>query len=731
MSLRVWLPLNKDPNVIVPIASFYKEGGITLTEDTNGWYKVADSTHTSGTWGIYYNFPVESNTNYTLRVYSKSGGSAPASIRIQSYTHNSTWPSQRDSNATTTEKLTTYNWTTGADDTVARIYLAMSCTSTSANNYVFYKAPEVLKEPVNQGLDKISMINNGGAFNSSGKLGGCYNFLGTGTAMTNEITSSQNLSISGDASYSIAFWFYWDGDTWSNDYVGVAGFGSQSTAAGAWGCLYNGRPDLDFWNCRYIASNQLSVKTWYHIAFTKQSSTGMEGHIYVNGIEVSGNSVGSYTPNISSYKVIIGRLSPGMTSRAFKGKINDVRIYDHCLSPMEVKELAKGLVLHYPLSDEYVESTTNLVTTEDGLSNTCYNGATSKYGYGTNTDMYKTLGIFEGRKSTKVYMGTAGLKAYPYIYFDNFNASGTAIQTLSFDYYPTTQDTLIPYSYNGMYNFSYTTDKTSGLANRTGQITIPVEVGRWNHITVTAQKTDTTDTNRGLGYVRIGSASHTSATSNYWLFGNVQVEAKDHATGYAGVGGARNSNTVYDISGFCNNGTISGALTISNDAPKYQVSTYMSKAALITHPRPVFGGTDQEWTCAMWVKLDTVNQSGLAMNNFNIANNIVHAANGTPLLYLNAGTDDYYMYGSQAVSANIWTHIVFVFKNEGDIRNIYINGILKNNYGPNKTSTPQGISDIVTIGYNLAGYISDYRIYATALSANDVKSLYLDGHHSA
>ena len=42
--------------------------------------------------------------------------------------------------------------------------------------------------------------------------------------------------------------------------------------------------------------------------------------------------------------------------------LNDVRIYDHCLSAREVKEISKGLFIHYPLNNQYEQSILNKYT---------------------------------------------------------------------------------------------------------------------------------------------------------------------------------------------------------------------------------------------------------------------------------------------------------------------------------------------------------------------------------
>lgn len=39
-----------------------------------------------------------------------------------------------------------------------------------------------------------------------------------------------------------------------------------------------------------------------------------------------------------------------VSGNCFNGYLNDWRLYDHCLSPLEVKEISQGLILHYKLN---------------------------------------------------------------------------------------------------------------------------------------------------------------------------------------------------------------------------------------------------------------------------------------------------------------------------------------------------------------------------------------------
>ena len=94
-------------------------------------------------------------------------------------------------------------------------------------------------------------------------------------------------------------------------------------------------------------------------------------------------STGTCTSTNWAYNTIIARPS---STRYY----NDIRIYNHALSAKEVKEISKGLMLHYNFEDEYIEPTNNLVTglLKGGNTSITNNAVVTT---GTNSDTYFNL----------------------------------------------------------------------------------------------------------------------------------------------------------------------------------------------------------------------------------------------------------------------------------------------------------------------------------------------------
>ena len=103
----------------------------------------------------------------------------------------------------------------------------------------------------------------------------------------------------------------------------------------------------------YCGSTLLHANTWYHVAFTYDGSTIK---FYVNG-KLDGAH--SYTGQINTDDyIILGSWSLGETSGSaiyggykLLGNINDFRIYDNVLSLKQIREISKGLVVHYQLKN--------------------------------------------------------------------------------------------------------------------------------------------------------------------------------------------------------------------------------------------------------------------------------------------------------------------------------------------------------------------------------------------
>lgn len=595
----------------------------------------------------------------------------------------------------------------------------------------------------NLGLSNITMINSSATVSTAGKTGWCYQFAANGYLYEN----TYDWSNFNTTEFSICCWYkepspvasgnsqmvcIGTANGWNNIRIGLLrrtsnGYPMFSVSDGSSAVQYN------------FTADSFTLDVWNHIAVTYKSGALK---MYLNGtLHKSGTT--TIVPALNSSQHLgVGAASGG--NEKLTGFLNDVRIYDHALSPMEVHEIAQAKLIHLKLSDPYVEATTNLATAN--LSNTCYNGATNKYSYGTNTDMYKDDGYYQGRTCTRVRMGTNGLDAYPYVYFDAFNATGTTIQTLSFDYFPTIQTVLVPYSYNGTYNWFWSNGETSGTTlNSATCASIPVKLYQWNHITVTAGKYDTTSTARGIGYIRIGSAKHTSNIMNYWLFANVQVEAKDHETGWTALDTTRDAETLVDSSGYLHN-AIPNALTTSSDTPMYSLSTVFNGSSGYAKVNDTIWMADgmTDFTVSIWMKASSwptqirpyccLETGGFGLGNAGSSGyyrfyvheyqNADHTTTGydsnTTALKISA------------LSTTNWNHVVIVHTNS--YTKTYVNGTLHKTY----TRTCYGVhfntaarlfigceaggASATTPYFN--GQLSDFRFYASALSDDDIMRLY-------
>ena len=570
----------------------------------------------------------------------------------------------------------------------------------------------------NRGLANITVTNNGATYNSSGKIGGCY----VGSCASRQWmyaeysggTSEFMTKFINNHSFTLAAWAKTSSQTALLCITyGVGLFSNHFT-------LYRSSGSQTCWNDLGFDGN------WHHYCGTYDVTTG-KMTFYIDGVQVSTSTIENYESSWTNATIGIGRDFNDSTADAshfIEGSISDVRIYDHCLSPKEVKEISKALVLHYPLNDAYVEGTTNEC---NDITWTAYNSANGKYGYDAESNIAQTTGTFQGRKCTKVYPVANGSGFYPYSYIPAFVSDGgnyPKIKTVSFDYYSPCATYIEPYKLgSGQATITYKVKNSLGISTGSGanDIGISVVQNEWNHVEFTV--TATTSAAAEWGYVVNGSKV-TASDNTYYLYANVQVESKDHATPF--TSSTRTATTVYDCSGYSNNGTIKGSLSCVDDSPRYNVSTYFSaNTNQIVLPYINYSGFGNSYTISWWAKGNPQMMWGFANGN---RLNIPYAG-----FYANTGdgsSNPFYTPGTTTtitnpISTTEFKHYVAV--GDGSTLKLYVNGA---HYGTAKTYKALTGTQIYINGWSSSGdyggveYISDFRIYATALSADDIKELY-------
>ena len=185
-----------------------------------------------------------------------------------------------------------------------------------------------------------------------------------------------------------------------------------------------------------------------------------------------------------------------------------------------------------------------------------------------------------------------------------------------------------------------------------------------------------------------------------------------------------NDNVEYDTSGYGNNGTRMGTFSWTSNTPKYMVSQVFNGTnnAIQTPSLPSMI-SDKNYTIAVWIYKTVIGSKSYQT--------IYGGPSGFEIEARNGGANETkfvpWNWGKPMASyeLNEWNHCVFVHS-DSDCK-IYLNGEYIAT-GTAKASNPSGNYFVgawnTATQQNFEGNMSDFRIYATALSAEDVKDLY-------
>lgn len=287
----------------------------------------------------------------------------------------------------------------------------------------------------------------------------------------------------------------------------------------------------------YYGKTLLTTGKWYHVGYTYD---GSNIRLYVNGIldatyaftgqVFASDYFGAFMWSLSGSSLGTREAHPNYIP---KGKINDIRIYNHTLSNKEVYNLAKGLILHYGF-----ESSTTFGFDNSGFG---YNGTISNVS-STSTTSGRGISsaVFNGSSS---YIDTPFLKSdilssnwtiMFWLYSKDNNASGNVNRAVYFGDYGLTDGT------------KFNIEKTAAGALRVWcnggsndlntALTIPYQT--WAHIAITYMpgtlkvylngelkdtKTVTISSTKSSGGFRLGRDSRTGDTAFNGNMANLKI----------------------------------------------------------------------------------------------------------------------------------------------------------------------------------------------------------------
>ena len=571
----------------------------------------------------------------------------------------------------------------------------------------------------NKGLSdlKFQIVNYNNAITSAASGGkivpGLYKRTTKETA--DYIISNKSITLSGDV--TMCCWAKVTGVGYAGSANGI--FGQHGHLTGGLGItmkdvsstdlrmsvntgLYGDSGASDRTFCTYYGSTNI-YNAWHHLCLTYNSSTKqlrmyVDGNLetitgYGNYITLAGNSTVARPIILFAWSTDhLGGYIPHYRPPC---ELNDVRVYDHCLSPREVKLLAQGLVAHYKL-----ESTApNLLINANK--------------YTSSSPLIRTNSSTDGYELTDMYCQVVPGRTY---YF-SCKTDGQWYQHNTSGVSPSNKYATVWF----YLTYNYNPDATAwdgDVSIGTKCFTKTEGEGVWS-FTIPA----------GYNGLKVRTNTYSDGTNpvtiKFWDF---------HLSDSTFI------TQRYDCSGYGNHGTCSASFKYDYNSPRYKNCANFSDNKHISIPSRSYDGMKNSYTFSYWAKINEIHgKMTFGFTNGNRLNVFPWSNESNPdaapaKSWFNWNTNDSAQNPFKKNGTNVlispyngaWHH--YTITGNGSASILYIDGEYAGTALNYRAITG---TQIILSGYDTSanykwnnGQISDFRIYATALSAAAVKELY-------
>lgn len=471
---------------------------------------------------------------------------------------------------------------------------------------------------------------------------------------------------------------------------------------------------------------------WTHVAVTYKNPTAK---LFINGI-LKATINGESASNSFEFATTIAR-SDGINI------LNDVRVYSHCISDKEVRLLSQGLIAHYKLNETSLETTTNVVPYptpgtvvgaigwDQSLHPGAINVASWSNGYnkgvGTPASGYHAYWKLIDGLPTMVFPDLNSYLSLGHRWLGISVVSGiqnkigaSITYTISFDAKADVDGMLVRTGYY----YKLIGETANKFHDGFGDFTVTKNWKRYSCTFTTKNNLDTSKSAFIYFYGHNGSVSGTSYVRN------IQIELKDHPTAY--TQSARSTAILQDVSGYNRQGKIVGSVITNKDSARYDNCIYISdgrtnygQSGTVTMP------TDAV-TMSCWIKSSVVGYDSyhipLSFNSGNYELSIDgsgHFRNGFKI----NGSRNVLTTNHTSILDGKWHMITATY--DGTIIRRYVDGKELTSYATAVTGSLAGGTGTLLIGNyngttygNKNMYMSDVRVYSTALDATEVLDLY-------